>query len=244
LDKLPELDQPGDIEDNRDEDDVDEDEFEDEDPDIQFQLPDSLHALQKQLLGDYTLPPHPPASAAPPQALTEPELLSLRHYIAWFKSNGTVQAYNLHAQNLNIASGLPILSLYAVRQLAITVTQLKPSKLDVCPHSCLAYTGVFKGLSSCPYIHPISGYCGQPHYRSKTRTSTRKQPRAQMMYLPVMATIRAMFANAETSRLLRHRDRCLQEALHLVATAPASHKYSDFADSAGLIFVISIFWRF
>jgi len=45
-----------------------------------------------------------------------------------------------------------------------------------------------------------------------------------------MATIRAMFANADTASLLRHRDFCLQAALHIVGTA-ATRKYSDFGDS-------------
>jgi len=52
-----------------------------------------------------------------------------------------------------------------------------------------------------------------------------------MMYLPVMSTIKAMFANEETSHLLWHRDKCLQEALHIVATESEAHKYSDFANS-------------
>ena len=52
-----------------------------------------------------------------------------------------------------------------------------------------------------------------------------------MMCLPIVPAIRAMFANAETSDLLRHRDKCLQKALHLLATASDSMKYSDFGDS-------------
>ena len=71
--------------------------------------------------------------------------------------------------------------------------------------------------------------CGQPRYKPKGRPSAPSKPYAQMMYLPIMATIKAMFANAETSTLLRHRDKCLQEALHLMATA--SGQYSDFGDS-------------
>jgi hypothetical protein len=40
-----------------------------------------------------------------------------------------------------------------------------------------------------------------------------------------------MFSNAETAQLLCHRDKCLQKALHLVASASGSIKYSDFCDS-------------
>jgi hypothetical protein len=49
-----------------------------------------------------------------------------------------------------------------------------------------------------------------------------------MLSLPVMPTIKALFANAETAQLLQHRDRCLQEALNV--TAYASQKYSDFGN--------------
>jgi hypothetical protein len=51
------------------------------------------------------------------------------------------------------------------------------------------------------------------------------------MCLPVMATVKAMFANADTSKQLCHRDTCLKEALHLVATASKAVKYSDFCHS-------------
>src|ERR1700720_129745 len=40
-----------------------------------------------------------------------------------------------------------------------------------------------------------------------------------------------MYANAETSTLLRHRDKCLQKALALIATASGAVQYSDFCDS-------------
>ena len=46
-----------------------------------------------------------------------------------------------------------------------------------------------------------------------------------------MATIMATFANADTSRLLQNRDKCLQQALHIMATASGDHQYSDFGDS-------------
>ena len=45
-----------------------------------------------------------------------------------------------------------------------------------------------------------------------------------------MLLIRALFVNADTSRLLQHRDSLLQQALHLVGTAAAT--YSDFGDGA------------
>ena len=105
-------------------------------------LPDSLHDLRQQLLQGYTSPPFPTNSTHLP-GLTMSQKYSLMHYVAWKKSNGTVTAYSLHAQVLRDTTGIDILSLYAARKLATTLTELNPLQTDVCPHSCIAYTSVF-----------------------------------------------------------------------------------------------------
>ena len=62
-------------------------------------IPDVIIQLQAQLLGDSTLPPCPDE---PPRqhTLSSLETLSLKHYLAWSDSRGTVKAYNAHAQVL------------------------------------------------------------------------------------------------------------------------------------------------
>jgi hypothetical protein len=126
-----------------------------------FALPGTLTDLQKELLRDYTTPVVPPVTASGPRALTSVERLTLQHYIAWKKSNGTVLAYKLHAQVLSKATGEEILSLYSARKLATDLTGLEPSQVDMCPKSCLAYTGEFEDLESCPYIRD-GKKCGEP----------------------------------------------------------------------------------
>jgi len=85
---------------------------------ITGKLPDVVIQLQKDLLGDYTLPPCP--DKAPPQyVLSRAEKLSLQHYFAWTESHGTVKAYNAHARVLAGATKEEILSLFKVRQLAV-----------------------------------------------------------------------------------------------------------------------------
>ena len=196
---------------------------------VYFDLPATLGKLRKELLHDYRHSDMPPAPIMA-QELTRAEMLSLKHYVAWKKSNGTVLAYRLHAQVLQSASGIEILSLYSTQKLARSLTDLHPSQVDMCPQSCLAYEGEFAEMETCPYTRN-GKVCGEPRYKAKGCSTAQNKPRAQMMCLPVMATIKAMFANADTSKLLRHRDKCLQEALHLVATAPEAVKYSDFCDS-------------
>jgi hypothetical protein len=137
-------------------------------------------------------------------------------------------AYKLHAEVLQSASDVEILSLKSVQKLAATLTDLRPLQIDMCPKSCLAYTGEFADLESCSRMHD-GKICGEPHYLPKRTPKAKNKPRAQMMCLPIVPAIKAMFANADTSRLLRHRNKCLQKALKLLAAS--FMKYSDFGNS-------------
>ena len=85
-------------------------------------------------------------------------------------------------------------------------------------------------MESCPHMQD-GKVCGQSCYKPKLKVAKMNKPRAQMLSLPIMATIKAMYANSETSTLLRHRDKCLQQALHLFHTASQTYRYSDFCDS-------------
>ena len=53
--------------------------------------------------------------------LTSAEELSLKHFMAWVDARGTVKAYSLHAQVLQEATNIEILSLYMVRKLAMSL---------------------------------------------------------------------------------------------------------------------------
>ena len=109
------------------------------------------------------------------------------------------------------------------------ITGFVPRMVNMCPRSCIAYTGAYELLEKCPYIPTGKAIYNEKRYREPT-LSGHLNPRAQVQILPVMATIRAMFANAETANLLQHCNACLQAALHIVRTA-ATRKYSDFGDS-------------
>ena len=199
-----------------------------------FQLPDSLTDLRKQLLGGYVLQTEPPLFHGI-RALTTSEAVSLQHFVAWRKSNGTLLAYTLHADVLGRASNTVILSHHNAKKLAQNLTEFVPRMVDMCPRGCIAYTGAYELMKKCPYIHTGKGTdrrvgtCNEMRYHKPTPTG-RLNPRVQVQILPVMVTIRAMFANAETAGLLRHRDSCLQTALHIVGTT-ATRKYTDFGDS-------------
>jgi hypothetical protein len=125
-------------------------------------LPEVIIQLQKQLLNNYTLPPCPDGLPLE-YTLSQAERLSLQHYLAWTESHGTVKAYNSHARVLAEATGEDILSLYKVRKLASDLTGLKQSFVDMCPKSCMAFTGESKTQSTCSYSHN-GKVCGESRY--------------------------------------------------------------------------------
>jgi hypothetical protein len=190
-----------------------------------------VKAMRDKLLDGYKVPIDPPHSPPIRQTLTRSEELTLGHFVAWSKSKGTVKAYVSHAAVLEKATGIKILSLHLAKQLAAKLTDLKPIKVDMCPSSCIAYAGEYKDHIRCPFISSEKGRapCGKPRYKP----SSRRNPKAyaQVLILPIIPTIMALYANAETSRLLRQRDTHLKQAIHLLYTASQQKTYSDFSDS-------------
>jgi Transposase family tnp2 len=189
-------------------------------------VPEVVQKLREQLLSNYTHPNHPPLIDHTGHLLTPAEKLSLRHYIAWVDSRGTVKAYNLHAQVLHEATAIDILSLYMVRKLAVKLTGLESQLVDMCPKSCMAFTGDFKDLSSCTYIRDKRrGPCGQPRYDKKGH------PRAQMIYTPIAPVIQGFYMNRDMAKAMRYRHEHLQSALQKLKPNSPPSEYSDFSDS-------------
>lgn len=185
-----------------------------------LKLLDVLNKLQDQLLGGYK----PPAECPPDiktgmdiDKLTLDEKISLEHFIAWKKSNRTVKAYNMHAKVLATHTGATILTLHQARKLAVKLTGFHATKADVFPKSCIAYTGKYEHLDKCPYKPSSGPVCNTPRYCESLKGV--KQPIAQVQVLLVMDTVRALYANAETSSEMHNQDSCLQQVLHLIATA-------------------------
>lgn len=195
-------------------------------------LPEVIKKLRKQLLSGYTPPNHPSLNTPKADSLTPAEQLSLKHYIAWVDSRGTVKAYGFHAQVLQEATGIEILSLYMVRKLAMVLTGLSSQLVDMCPKSCMAFTGEFKDLNSCIYVRDkrCNEPCGQPRYDMKGF------PRAQMLYTPIAPVIQSYYMNEEMSKAMRYRHENLKKALEALPPDSDSEpslgtKYSDFSDS-------------
>ena len=188
--------------------------------------PEERERVQKQLVGTYICPAVTSGGLGPKRPLTESEKISLQHYIAWRQSNGTELAYRLHARVLQNATKAKILSLYAAKRLAMDLSGISAKKYDVCPNSCMAYTGEHAMKTKCCYVKPKNVPCNESRFNSK------KKPRSQMIYVSCFDMIKAMYANTETSTMLRDRDKLLQKALYLLKkTEDIIKTYSDFGDS-------------
>ena len=189
-------------------------------------LPEVVKRLQEKLLAGYTSSNHPPINDSRGRSLTPSEMLSLKHYVAWVDSRGTVKAYSLHAKVLKEASNTEILTLYSVRKLAIELTGLSIQLVDMCPKSCMAFTGEFKDLHSCIHIRDKRrGPCGQPRYDKKGF------PRAQMLYTPIASVIQSFYGNKEMAKAMRYQHEHLQMALKKLKPNSSPTEYSDFSDS-------------
>jgi hypothetical protein len=169
-----------------------------EESDHNNSLPEAVLQLQEKLLGDYTLPP-PPVDEPVSYTLSGAEKLSLQHYLAWTESQGTVKAYSSHAKVLAGATNTKLLSLYAVRKLAEKLTGLSPSFIDMCPRSCIAYTGDFQSQTLCTHSHD-GKICNEPRYKQTQGPRAIPKPRAQMLYIPIIPILQTCYSVADTSK--------------------------------------------
>lgn len=95
--------------------------------------------------------------------LDDDERLSLRHWRAWARSNGTVEAYNLHADVLR-TTNREVLSLYRANSLVTRLCQIQLVKVDMCRNSCVAFTGPYEKLNNCPNPMPSKRVCTEDRW--------------------------------------------------------------------------------
>ncbi|KAF8074615.1 hypothetical protein FPV67DRAFT_1354269, partial [Lyophyllum atratum] len=79
-------------------------------------------------------------------------LLSLKLFIS--TTNASDQVYtDIRADIMDDDPGRAILSHAAVKKVVAELTGVVPIVKDMCPNSCMAYTGPFAKLEACPYCH-------------------------------------------------------------------------------------------
>src|ERR1700677_3303236 len=99
------------------------------------------------------------------------------------------------------------------------------SHREMCPRSCMAFTGKFKDQYTCSYSHNGKD-CNVPRYKAPQGPRAKPKPKATMLHVPITPIIQAYYANAETSHEMHHRDFCLKQTLAAPAEG-AGVKKSD-----------------
>jgi hypothetical protein len=90
-------------------------------------------------------------------------------------------------------------SLFTVKKEIGMLTGVHSIMTDMCINTCLAYTGPFAELDSCPY-------CSQPRYDpAATLAGEPKRSRRQFHTLPVGPQLQAIWRNPEDAKAMRHR---------------------------------------
>lgn len=117
---------------------------------------------------------------------------------------------------------------YQAKQAVEQLSGVSGISHDMCIHTCIAYTGPYSDLGSCPVCHePRFEYVLQPNGRQK------QVPRQQFVTIPIGPQIQAMFRDPEGAQQMRYREHYTQNLFDkLNASDGLLDQYSDFFDGS------------
>nr|VWP00054.1 Zn(2)-C6 fungal-type domain-containing protein [Ganoderma boninense] len=92
----------------------------------------------------------------------------------------------------------PIPTYEQVKKLIGELTGITTIQTDMCPNTCVAYTGPFATLLACPK-------CGETRYEPVALDRDKRIPRRTFLTFPLGPQLQAMWANPESARAMRHR---------------------------------------
>ncbi|KAI0059597.1 hypothetical protein BV25DRAFT_1889570 [Artomyces pyxidatus] len=143
-----------------------------------------------------------------PITLTPDERLSIDLFLA--DTDGSEKIY--HDVREAIIRRHPtddILSYYLVKKKIRELTGITSIRNDMCPGSCVGYTGPYEDLDTCP-----DPTCRQSRYDEELLAKGIKKPRRQFTTFPIGPQIQARFRSPEGATEMRHRERQMQGILN------------------------------
>ncbi len=155
--------------------------------------------LDPDVLARLRNPPTTPLASE----LTDPDFLfALDVFLG--TTNASDDTYNtVRSSYLRRHPTASLPSLYQLKKRIVELTGVTPVKNDMCPDSCLAYTGPFSGYEHCPE-------CGGSRYDPVALQESggkKKIPRRVFYTLPPGPQIQAQWRTEEGARNMRHRER-------------------------------------
>lgn len=163
-------------------------------------------------------------SEHPPEIATPDEHLSIELYLAL--TNASEQAYeDVRSAIIKRHPDDKVLSYFQVRKLVAELSGVVAVEDDMCPNSCIAYTGPFKTLENCPT-------CGEPRYDPVKLTASnghKKVPRQRVSTIPLGPQLQALRRTQEGSERAQYRDNLTQTIIpEIDADGGIPRIYKDF----------------
>jgi hypothetical protein len=140
-------------------------------------------------------------------------------------TNSSDQIYNLTREAiLRRHPDHSILSHYQIKRRIADLTGVESITHDMCINSCLAYTGPFADLETCPK-------CGESRYDQVKLAASGGKIRASrqdFLTIPLGPQLQALWRDPESAERMRYRDKRTQDALDELQRNGVLESYDDF----------------
>ena len=164
---------------------------------------------------------HPPQEKVD---LDDPDLrLTLDLFLA--TGNSSQETYNSVRKAIQRRYPAEVLSYDQIKHHVTDLSSVVPLAHDMCMNTCIAYTGQFSHLESCPY-------CEESHYDPiQLAASNRKmkEPCQQLHTMPIGPQLQALYRSEDSAQRMHYRDVCTERILReLNCTNGNISSYEDF----------------
>jgi hypothetical protein len=131
--------------------------------------------------------------------------LSIKNFIS--VSNASEETYKSIWRNITERYlDSRMLSLYQVERHIADLTGIVPIVHDMCPKSCIAYTGPWLRLEQCPR-------CSEPRYDPVKSTVNKKVAKQKFYTIPLGPQLQALWQSPEGAKAMKYRRNRTQEIL-------------------------------
>jgi len=137
--------------------------------------------------------------------LTADERLCIRLFLA--DTDGSERIYNETCAAIQECfPESELLSHYLVKKKVAELTGVVSILEDMCPNSCVAYTGPLKDAETCPH-------CGEARYDAELAARGTKKPRQQFNTFPIGPQIQARYRSPSGADDMRYRRDIMEEIM-------------------------------
>lgn len=130
------------------------------------------------------------------------------------------ESVNSYLRRLGVDPEEEVPSLHTVKKVVGNITGVHSIMTDMCPNTCIAYTGPFSELDQCPE-------CNSPRYdpiKLEASEGENTVPQRRFYTIPLGPQIQALWRNPEGARDMRYR---VIETDKILRGGPGTENYND-----------------